>query len=64
MATCDQPGISILQLKAVRLSDTKLQAQGYMSGKEGIRFDLAKVCAGGSFRPRQGSQTHHGPRAI
>lgn len=44
MATCNQAVISILQLKTVRLSDTKLRAQGYKSGKEGIRFDLVSVC--------------------
>lgn len=42
MATCNQAVISILQPKTVGLGDTKLQAQGYMSGKERIRFDLAK----------------------
>lgn len=44
MATCNQAVISTLQLKTVRLSDTKLQAQGHKSGKKRIRFDLAKVC--------------------
>lgn len=44
MATCNQAVISILQLKTVRLSDTKLRAQGYKSGREGIRFDLVSVC--------------------